>query len=120
MPPSRIFASPAASRCPTIACPATLTVCGRAYLCITQNVTIGGARIEGEEIASLRLNADQFGTEIALEIDVMEPIRGNILYKIQHTMGVRFNHNLDSLKTITDWIYDIRHWHAPPPGRGKS
>ena len=83
----------------TIACPAKLLVNERAYPCTTQNVSLGGAKIEGEEIAFLQL-----GAEIALEFDGIGPLQGIIRYKIQHSMGIKFNHTPDSLKTLVDWM----------------
>lgn len=82
-----------------IVCPATLYVNEHPYRCTTQNVSLGGAKIESEEIAFLQL-----GTEIALEFGGMEAIRGSIRYKIQLSMGIKFNHTPNSLLTLTDWM----------------
>ena len=82
-----------------IVCPATLYVNEHAYHCSVQNVSLGGAKIEGEEITLIQLS-----TEIALEISEMEAIQGNIRYKIRHSIGIKFNHTDNSLQTLIDWI----------------
>ena len=78
---------------------AILHVAGQTYPCSTQNISLGGAKIEGEAIDGLDL-----GDEIALELADIEPIRGYIRYKVQHSMGIKFDHTPISLKSLTDWI----------------
>ncbi len=82
--------------------PVTLGVEGRRFDCATLNVSLGGAKIEGEQIAFLAL-----GAEVAIEIDGIGPIPARVRHKLQNSAGLHFEHTPDSLRALIDWLGDI-------------
>ena len=82
-----------------VKCPAMLHENERTYACTMQNVSLGGAKLGGEEIASLNL-----GTAVAIEFAGIGPLPANVRYTIQATVGIKFDHTPDSLKALIDWM----------------
>ena len=78
---------------------ATLYIDQQQFECITQNVSLCGARILLNEIVSFPL-----GATISLEIEGLKPIPASIRRKIQDTIGVSFDHSPATQDALRDWL----------------
>jgi hypothetical protein len=70
--------------------------------CITQNVSLGGAKAKLEEAAELAL-----GAAVAFEIQGLMPIPAHIRRKIQDTVSVRFDHSPATQNALRDWLQQV-------------
>jgi hypothetical protein len=64
-----------------------------------QNISVGGAQIEGEQFAPLNL-----GAEVALEFEGVGPINSTVCYNYELALGLTFNHDPETLKALVQWI----------------
>ena len=69
----------------------------------TQNISLGGAKIEGPDVSSCNE-----GDEISVEFDGVGPIKGSVRYNSEQSIGITFQHDPESLKALIHWLKTFR------------